>query len=68
MLSSGTMMLVESSLPPSPVSITAISTPSLAKKSKAMAVVISKNEGLRSSIKFLQRHMKSTTSSCPISL
>ena len=43
-LSSGIMMLVLSSLPPSPVSITAMSTSSAANQLNAIPVVISKNE------------------------
>ena len=44
MQSSGVIMLVLSSLPPSPVSITATSTSCPANQLKAIPVVISKNE------------------------
>ena len=44
-------MLVLSNLPPSPTSITAISTCSSAKYQKANAIVVSKNDGRTSSKK-----------------
>ena len=62
-LSSGVMILVLSSLPPRPVSITATSTPRSANQLKAMAVVISKNDISRWSKVSLQRATKSHTSS-----
>ncbi len=49
-LTIGTMMFVASSRPPSPVSMTATSTSLCAKKSNAMAAVISKNESPSSTI------------------
>ena len=44
-LSIGVMMFVQSSRPPSPTSMTAMSTSASLKYSKAMAVVSSKNDG-----------------------
>ena len=68
MLRQGVIMFVESSLPPRPVSMTAMSTFSLAKKSKAIAVVISKNEGLWISKKLSHLLRKAETSSLEIIL
>lgn len=51
-LTSGRITFVESSRPPIPTSITAMSTLSRAKWSNAIAVVISKNDGRIRSIAF----------------
>ena len=59
--SSGVMILVESSRPPRPVSMTATSTRSEANQLKAIAVVISKNEGFSDSKKSKYRPTKSCT-------
>ena len=55
--------MVLSSLPPSPVSITAKSTPSLLNHSKAMAVVISKNDSPSLSISSPHLRQNSATNS-----
>src|SRR5574344_300812 len=57
----GVIILVQSSLPPSPTSITAISTFISAKSLNAKAVVISKNEGWSGSKKALSFSTKSIT-------
>ena len=54
-------MLVASNLPPSPVSITAISTFDFEKNSKAIATVISKKESLLFKKKLLCFSTKSVT-------
>ena len=62
-------MFVQSSRPPSPTSITAMSTFCSSKYLKAMAVVSSKKEGWSDSKKFRSFSTKSTTNSlliiCP---
>ena len=61
MLSSGDIILVLSSLPPSPVSITATSTPISLKYLNAIMVVISKKEGCNLSISGFAFSTKSIT-------
>ena len=62
----GLMMLVQSRRPPSPTSTTAISIPSSAKYLKAIAVVSSKNDGLRGSKNLRSFSTKSMTYCLPI--
>ena len=64
----GKMMLVESSLPPRPTSITAKSTFSSAKCLNAIAVVTSKNVAFKRSISFCRDFTYSTTFSLEIGI
>ena len=62
------MIFVESNLPPKPTSMMAISTFSLAKKSKAKPTVISKKDNFCVSKKFLCLVIKEDTFLLEISL